>query len=163
MSGRGRRLLVGQLPIWTLGMAVAWLAVGAVLLAVMGWGGGAPVTVGIIAATFVIGLALAVMGLRMVVRLDGERVRVLGRASIPLGDIDAVSVARTPGRLPIFVPVIDLRRGRALDRFEIDGLSSIGSAKPALRWAQVLADAAGTGLVNQESTGGGHQGPRRGV
>lgn len=162
MSAAGHRLLLGQLPLWTLLMALAWAAVGVVMLVVIGPGGAAPLTVTVIAVTFVVAVALGVMGVRMVVRLGPRDVRVPGRAVLPLADIDAVTVTRASGPVPLFVPVVDVRTGRALNRVELDGLSSLGSPKAALRWARILADAAGAGDVPPISAEA-HARPRRGA
>jgi hypothetical protein len=134
---------VGPFAIATCVVAAAWLVVAAGLAL----SGIAPPVLGLAGAAGLIGLGLTVMGIRMIVITSPEGVRVIGQQLLAWPDIEEISVRRVPGLLPLHVPVVSARRGRALIGVELDGLSWVGSNTGARRFAQLLADRAGLGVV----------------
>lgn len=146
MSGSRRgRILAGPLVSITAAVAVAWLAAGALLLVV-----GRPTLLLVGLGTVGVALALAVMAVRMVVRIGDEAVTVLGQAPLPRADIVSVGVTQASRWLPLYVPVVTLQRGRAVTGVDLDGLSSFG-ARGAHRAAERLATQLGIAEVEDMS------------
>lgn len=145
MTGKpGNRWLVGPLVITAGVMAACWLGV-----AVAVFRAATSPALGLLAwLSLALSVVLAIVGLRMVVLVRPGDLRVLGRTPLSLADIDQVTVSRLPGSLPIFVPVVLLRRGRALVSLELDGLSGLLGDAGARRRAAAVAAAVGCGEVS---------------
>ncbi|MFZ1411805.1 MAG: hypothetical protein WAS07_10130 [Micropruina sp.] len=138
-----RRAVVGPLAIVTCVVSAAWLGVA------VGWGisGVWPIAGWLAGAAGLIGVGLAVMGVRMIVVTSAEGVRVIGQPRLSWSEIEQISVRRLAGWLPLHVPVLSASRGRSLIGLELDGLSSLGHPAGALRFAQEIADRGGLGEV----------------
>ncbi len=136
-------LLIGPLPWVAVALGVLWVAGGvALLLAGSGAAGSVLAVLAVLA-----GLGLIVMAARMVVLVDATRLRQPGHRPLQRADIEAVGLQRLPGMLPLYVPGVDVRQGRALRRYDVDGLSGVGRRTGALRRAARLADRLGVELV----------------
>lgn len=138
-----RRALLGPLAIMTCVVSAAWLGVAA------GWAisGVSPMAGWLAGAAGLIGVGLAVMGVRMIVVTSAEGVRVIGQPRLSWSEIQEISVRRVAGWLPLHVPVLSASRGRSLIGLELDGLSSLGRPAGALRFAREIADRGGLGEV----------------
>ena len=118
-------------------MALGWFALGAgVSLTVV-----APWNLAGAAVAVVLGVATAWVAAGLGVRVDGDGLRVGRAPRVPWDDVTAIALR--PG--PFVIPVVSVRRGRALVDLPLEGLAA--PAGLARRFAQRVADAGELGPV----------------
>lgn len=132
------RILLGPMVIASWVVAVGWLLIAGAAVA----SGIMPLTLGVAAAALVLGLATAWLGWRMVVRLTAAGVEV-GRRTVAWAEIDAIGVRRDGGPVPLQLPFLAVRQGRALAEVDLDGLASVGGPRAAVRALGPIAQRTG--------------------
>lgn len=146
------RVLIGPMVVGSWVIAAGWLVIAGVSVAA-----GRSLTAYLLAGSaLLLGVTTAVVGFWMVVRLTVDGV-VIGRQRVRWGDIDGLAVRRASGPIPVQLPILSIRQGRALMDIALDGLSSVGGPGAAVRAVRPIAEWAGVevSLLGQQQSGAG--------
>lgn len=149
------RVLIGPMVASAWAIAVGWLAMAVVILA----SGRSPLAIGLGVAAVLLGAGTAWVGAAMVVRVTADGV-VIGGRLVGWAEVDGIAI-RPGGRLiTVHVPVLARRQGRALIEVEMDGLSSLRSARAVARAVAPIAERAGVEVTVLEKPGKARSGRR---
>lgn len=146
------QVLIGPMVVGSWVIAAGWLVIAGVSVAA-----GRSVTAYLLAGSaLLLGVTTAVVGFWMVVRLTAEGL-VVGRQRVRWDDIDGLAVRRASGPIPVQLPILSYRQGRALKDIALDGLSSVGGPGAAVRAVRPISEWAGVevSLLGQQSRSGG--------
>lgn len=129
------RALVGPVVVAAWVIAGGWVAVAAAVLA----SNRGLVALTIAAASLLLAVGTAWVGFGMLVRVSAAGVLV-GRRLVPWNEVDGLAIRRGGGPIPLQVPVLARRRGRALVEVELDGLARVGDPARAARAVLPIAE-----------------------
>ena len=128
------RALVGPVVVAAWVIAGGWVAIAVAILV----SNRSLVALAISAVSLLLGLGTAWVGFGMLVRVSAVGVLV-GRRLVPWAEVDGLAIRRGGGPIPLQIPILARRRGRALVEVELDGLARVGDPARAARAVMPIA------------------------